>query len=71
MHTLEENIVGKVQNEVDNVMTSVETRVQDAVLTAIEILVILRVELAMKSAKAPPSDRRVDGKVLELDQKDF
>ena len=31
----------KVQSEVDNVLTSVETRVQDAVLTAIENLVIL------------------------------
>ena len=53
-----------------NVLTSVETRVQDAVLTAIEILVIPRVELAMKSANAP-SERNVDGIVLEADQRDF
>ena len=46
MHILEENIVSKVQNEVDNVMTTVKTRIQDAVLTAIECLVIPRVELA-------------------------
>ena len=53
VHTVVKNIVSKVRNEVDNVMTSVKTRVQDAVLTAIENLVIPRVELAMKSANAP------------------
>ena len=70
VHTLEENIVSKVQNEVNIVMKSVETRVQDAVLTAIEILVIPRVELAMKPANAHP-ERSVDGNVLEPDQRDF
>ena len=40
VHKLEENIVSKVRSEVDNVMTSVETRVQDAVSTAIETLVV-------------------------------
>ena len=70
VHTIEENSVSKVRSEVANVLTSVETRVQDAVLTAIEILVIPRVELAMKSANAP-SERNVDGIVLEPDQRDF
>ena len=51
-------------------LTSVETRVQDAVLTAIEILVVPRKELVMKSANAPPG-RSVDGNVLERDQRDF
>ena len=51
-------------------MASVETRVEDAVLTAIENLVIPRVELAVKSATAP-SERSVDGNVLEPDQRDF
>ena len=32
MHTLEENIVNKVRNQVNDVMTTVETRVQEAVL---------------------------------------
>ena len=68
--TLEENIVSKVRSEEDNVMTSVETRVQDVVLTAIENLVIPKVELAMKSANAHP-ERSFDGNVLEPDQKDF
>ena len=70
MHTLEEKIVSKVRSQVDNVMTSVETRVKDAVLTAIEILVIPRVELAMKSAN-PHSEQSVLCNVLQLDQRDF
>ena len=53
VHTLEENIVSKVRSEVDNVTASVETRIQDAVLTAIENLVIARVEFVMMSANAP------------------
>ena len=36
VHTLPENIVSKMRSKVDNLMTVVETRVQDAVLTAIE-----------------------------------
>ena len=51
-------------------MTSVETSVQDAVLTAIENLVIPRVELGMKAAIAP-SGCSVVGNVLEPDQRDF
>ena len=70
MHTVEENIFSKVRSEVVSVMTTVETRLQDAVLTAIENLVIPGVELAMKSANAF-SGRSVDGNVLDPDQKDF
>ena len=70
MHTLEENIGSKVRIEVDGVMTTVETKVQDAVLTAIESLVILRVELGMKSINAS-SRQSQDGNVLEADQRDF
>ena len=51
-------------------MTWVEIRIQDAVLTAIENLVIPRVELALNSANAS-SGWSVDGNVLELDQRDF
>ena len=50
IHTLEGNIVSKVRIEVDMVMTMVGMRVHDAVLTAIENLVIPRVEVAMNSA---------------------
>ena len=70
MHTLEENIVSKVRSEVDNVLTTVETRVEDAVLTAIENLVIPRMELAIKSANAF-SGLSVDDNELEPDKKDF
>ena len=41
-HTFEENIVNKERSEVDYVMTMVETRLQDTVLTAIENLKIPR-----------------------------
>ena len=70
MHTLEENIIIKVRSEVDSVMTTVETRIQDAVLTAMENLVIPRVKLAMKSAHAS-SERSVDGNVVEPNQREF
>ena len=70
MHTVEENVSSKVRSEVNSVMTTVETRIQDAVLTAIEHLVILIVELAMKSTNAS-SGRIVDGNVLEPDQRIF
>ena len=51
-HTLEKNVTNKIQKEVDKVMTSVESRVQGAVLTAMENLLIPRRELAIESAKA-------------------
>ena len=70
VHTPEENFVRKVRSEVDVAMTSVETRIQDAVLTEIENLVNPRMELAMKSANAP-SGWSVDGNVLQPDQRDF
>ena len=69
-HTHEENIVSKVRSEVDYVITSVETRVQDMVLTAIDNLVIPIVELAMKSTNAS-SGWTVDGNVLKPDHRDF
>ena len=59
MHTLEKNIANKVRHGVDSVMTKVGTRVQDAMLTSIENLVIPNVELAMKSVIAS-SGRSVD-----------
>ena len=70
VHTPEKNIVSKVRSEVDNMMTTVENRVQHAVLTAIENLVTLRMELVMKSANAL-SGRSVDDNVLEPDHWDF
>ena len=67
MHTLEEIFVSEERSETQNVMTTVEIRVQEAVLTAIENLVISRVETTMESAVAC-SERKVDRNVLELDQ---
>ena len=48
VHTLEKSNTGRVRGEVDSVMAPVATRVHDGVLTALEILVIHRVELAME-----------------------
>ena len=70
VHTLEKNIVNKVRSEVDSVMTTVETRVQDAVMTAMENLVIPTVEFAMKSANAL-SGNGIGSVVLDPDQRDF
>ena len=66
LHTLEENIVKKVRSKVDCLMMMVETRVEDTVFTAIESLVIPRLELALKSANAPLG-RNLDANMLEPD----
>ena len=70
MRTLEENIVSEVQSEVENVATTFKPRVQEALLTAMENIVIPRVELAIKPANAS-SGWQVDGNVLEPDHRDF
>ena len=70
MRTLEKNFVRKVRRNVDGVMTTVETKAQNAVLTVIENLVLPRVELAMKSVNAS-SGHRVGGAVLDPDGVDF
>ena len=70
LHTIEQNIVIKVCSEVNNVMTMVETKIQNAVLTAIENLVIPRVKIAMKSINAS-SELEVDSVVLDTDAADF
>ena len=62
VHILEKNNVSKVRSGVDSVMTTVETKVQNAVLTEIGILVTPRVELAMKSVNA--SSGQVGGSVV-------
>ena len=70
VHTLEKNIVGKVRSEVGNVMAMVQTRVQDAILTAMKSVMIPRVELAIKSVNA--SFRQNTASVVpESDQSDF
>ena len=70
MHTLEKNIDYKVRTEVDSVMTAVETRVQDAVLTTVENLVTSRVELAINSVNAS-TGRGVGSVVLDPDKRGF
>ena len=70
MHTLEKNVANKVRNGVDSVMIKFETRVQDAMLTSIENLVIPNVELAMKSVIAS-SGRGVDSALAYSGRRKF
>ena len=70
VHTFAKSIVDRVHSEVDAVMTMRETRVQDAILPAMEELVNPRVELAMKSVNASP-EREIDSVVPDPNQKYF
>ena len=61
---IERNISDRVHGEVDNVVAEDETRVHDAFLTAVESLVVPRVEVAMKSINAS-SGRDPESVVLD------
>ena len=70
VHTLEMSFVDKVRSEMDDIMTTVETRVQDAIWTAMESLAIPKLELAMKLVNAS-SRQDTDSVVPDTYQKDF
>ena len=70
VHTLERSVVNKVRSEVENVITTIETKVRDAILTAIESLVVPGVELAIKSVNAFYG-RDVSSVVPDPNQKEF
>ena len=70
MHTLERNVVSEVRSDVDSVMTTIKTKVKDALMTAIENLVVPRIELAMKSFNAS-SGHELGSFMLDLDHMDF
>ena len=70
VHTLEQSIDSKVRSEVDDMMTTVEIRVQNVILTSMECLVIPRVELAMISVNVS-SGRDIDGVVPDAGQRFF
>ena len=70
MNIFEVIVIGEVQSEVVSVMTTVETRVQDAAMTAIEHLVIPRVEQALNSVNAS-SGHGISSVVLDPDQRIF
>ena len=53
VHKPDRSISYRVRSDLDSVVTTVETRVQNAILTEIESLAIPRVELAMESINAP------------------
>ena len=64
------SIVTKVRDEVDDVMETVETRIQDSILTAMEKLMITKVEQAMKLVSASPG-RDADSIVPAPDTRHF
>ena len=66
----EKNIVDKINKEVDYVVVAVENRLHDAILTAIDNVVISRVEMAVRSF-TESSGRRPDCMVQLPDQRDF
>ena len=70
LHTLKRSITDRVRCEVDSVMSTVETRLDDAILIAMENLVILSEEIAMKPVNAF-SGRNTESIVLVPDQRDF
>ena len=70
MQTLENGMCDKVKSEVKDAVATVETRVHEAILSAMDNLVAGRMELAMRSVgvssvPSPSSD------VLDPDQKEF
>ena len=70
MHILEKSISDRAKSDVENFVAMIETRVHDAILCAMDNLVIPRLELAMKSTDAS-STRDPSIVVLDLDQRDF
>ena len=49
MQTLEKNISDNARSQAENVVATTETRVLEAILSAMDILVVPKMELAMKS----------------------
>ena len=67
---LERNITGRIRNQVDNVVATVETRVHEAILSALESLVNQKVDLAIKLVNLS-SRRDPESFLLDPDRKDF
>ena len=69
MHTLEKNISLKLRIEVENVVATVESRVDEAILSAMDCLVMSRMELAMRPVGVFSAPNR-SNVVLDFDQRD-
>ena len=68
--TLDRDTADRVRSEEGNAMLAVGTRVHDAMLAAMDSLVMHRLELAMRSANVS-SGRDTRIVVLDPDQRDF
>ena len=67
---IEKNIADKIRKEVDGALMSVENRVHDAMLTAMDNVVIPRIEMAVRSI-TESSGRGPNSTVRNSDQRDF
>ena len=70
MQTLERSITDGVRSEVDNVVATDETRVNDTILAALDSSVITGVELGIKLVNASPA-QDIGSVVIDPDQMDF
>ena len=70
MQTVERSITDIMYCEVDNNVGTVKTRVHEAIVAAVDNLVIPRVELAIKSVSAA-SGWDTGGVVIDPDQRSF
>ena len=68
--TFERNIAKRVRREVDKVVVIVVNRVNDATFNTMDIFVIARVGLAVRSVN-PSSRRGPDSVVNDTERKDF
>ena len=66
VHPLEKKTANNLRCKLDSMITAVETRLHDSILTATEILAILTVEVALKFVNAS-SGRDVDSAVPDVD----
>ena len=67
VHTVAKSNLGGVCSEVDSVLATAETKVQDAKLTALEILVNPGMDLAKQSVNAS-SWQNIEGVVTDQNQ---
>ena len=70
MHIFERNIANKITSQADGLFTTIKTKVQEAIVTAMENMASPRVEVATKSVNAH-SGRDVDTVVQDPYHKHF
>ena len=69
-HVVETNIADQIKNVVENIFMAIEKRVHDAILTAMDNLLIPRVEILLRSV-IESQGRGPNSKVQNTDKGDF